>query len=496
MIGAGTLRLLNSGTASEEDISLAVKYTFFLAALLVAVSSCGTGFLKPSMDEGPLGQIEIPPSYELTAPDSASGANGHMWWKEFGDPGIDLLVEQIIERNLDIRKASAVVMEFRARAGQARAGRLPSISLNGSYQRQLTPEVSTPLGVSGGEATDSYNLSAAASFELDLWGKLSMADEAARLDLLSSIENQNTLTQSIISEAVSLYLQIEALERRIAISEKAISHYRDNVEIINNRYRKGLTSILDLEQSKRNLANAESQLPLLRQELGIYQQRLSVLTSHYPKTRPPKKHPEDYYTSLSPIPPGLPSELLEKRPDIRSSGARLSAAAARVGVARSNLFPRISLTGNYGYSSDELKGLTQPGNLLWNIVAGITQPIFSSGRLTAEKNAAWARYRQEYADYAKVVLNAFSEVEAALLTNEQQIVRREKVVVFLQRARNTQEIAEKRYQRGLIDYITVLDAIQARFMAEEKLVLTDLAILSNRVTIHRALGGNRSAAKE
>ncbi|MBN2071400.1 MAG: TolC family protein [Candidatus Krumholzibacteriota bacterium] len=475
---------------------MTVKLIIYLLFILITVSSCGTGLLKPGIDSHASRLVEIPSTYEGSLADSSSPADFDKWWTVFQDPDIDTLVEDLIERNLDIQVASAVIKEMQARSSQTRSARLPSVSLNGSYQRQLTPEISTPMGISGGEETDSYNLSAAASFELDLWGKLSMADEAARFDLLSSIENRNIIVQGIISEAISIYLQIEALERRIAISEETISRYKNNVEIMTYRYNKGLVSTLELQQSKRNLASAESNLPLLRQELGINQQRLRIITGKYPATSPPKKQPEDYFRTLSPVPEGLPSDLLENRPDIRSAAARLGAAAARVGVARSNLLPRITFTGNYGYASDQLTDLTGPGNLLWNIIAGITQPVFSSGRLTAEKNAAWAKYQQEYVSYAKVILNAFSEVEAALLTREQQIRRREKVIVFLRQARSTQEIAEKRYQRGLISYLTVLDAMQARFIAEQSLVLTDLAIMTNRVALHRALGGSWLEEKE
>ena len=189
------------------------------------------------------------------------------------------------------------------------------------------------------------------------------------------------------------------------------------------------------------------------------------------------------------MPPGLPSDLLLRRPDIRAAEANLRALNARIGVAKASRFPRITLTGTFGYSSSELDRLFIQGNSLWNIAFGAFQPIFDAGRLKAGQRAAEAQFQQGMADYAKTLLTAFSEVESALLTRKEQMERRGKMLDFLAEARSTQNVAENRYERGLINYLTVLDAQRSRFQAEESLVLVELAILSNRVTLHRALGG-------
>jgi multidrug efflux system outer membrane protein len=304
------------------------------------------------------------------------------------------------------------------------------------------------------------------------------------------MENRRTIMQSVISETASLYLQMESLERRIKILERTTAALEKSVRTVEGRYRRGLTSVLVLKQAQRALASAESRGPDLNRELGTTQQRLSILLGRYPETRPPRYQPEDYFEHLEPVPAGLPSDLLENRPDIRAAEARLRALNARYGVATANLFPRITLTGSYGYTSDELENLFTPDNILWNFVAGITQPLFNAGRLLADRKAAEAQYRQGVIDYAKTVLNAFGEVEGALLTRREQLRKRDYTIDYLEKARAAQEIAELRYERGLVDYLNVLDAVQARYNAEETLVLVDLAILTNRVTLHRALGGN------
>jgi len=230
-------------------------------------------------------------------------------------------------------------------------------------------------------------------------------------------------------------------------------------------------------------------VPQLQQEMGIIQQQLSVLRGHYPRTRPARRQPEDYYKRLAPVPPGLPSDLLMRRPDIRAAEERLKALNERVGVAKADRLPTITLTGGYGWSSNELNELLNRENVAWNLTAGLLQPVFDAGRLKAGQRAAEARYQQGVAEYVQTVLDAFGEVESALLTRKLQIERRERELKFLEEARATQQVAQERYIRGLVIYLDVLNAQITRFQAEDNLALVDLAIMRNRVALHRALGG-------
>ncbi len=467
-------------------------YLILLISATALLASCGLGFRTGPDYERPEEVVEF------EAPDSFIQADGDTmpvlpqvrWWEVFGDTTLNSLIDEAMVSNLDIRRATASVAEMSAYSRKAFADRLPAIGVNGDWARQKLPDAQTAQGGTVGGSTDSWNLSLGASYEWDLWGKWSRAHEAARADLAGSIENRNTIIQSVISETATLYFQIEATERRIQISEDLIGNYAKSVKTIEARYKRGLTSVLDLTQAQRSLANAESILPQYRQELGKLQYRLAVILGRYPESSPPRKQPEEYFRRLSPVPAGLPSDLLESRPDVRAAEERLRALNARYGVAVGNLFPRITLTGSYGYTSRELDGLFRPDQILWNLFAGITQPIFNSQTLLTEKDAARARYEQGLTDYAKTVLGAFAEVEGALLTRKEQLEKREYIIEFLEKARITQVIAQSRYDRGLVDYITVLDAWAARFQAEDSLVLVDLAILTNRVTLHRALGGN------
>jgi multidrug efflux system outer membrane protein len=402
------------------------------------------------------------------------------------------LVEEALRNNLDIRRATGRILELRSRLVQTRADRVPILSVQGQVQRQRLTVEKPSLGSSGTAEDvniDSHTLSFPASFEWDLWGRLARAEEASRAELLQAEENRLTVAQSVVAETISLYLQIEALERRLQITAQSIDHFRLTRDVVQRRYERGLTSILDLRQSRRLLAQAEAFLPVLKQDLGVAQQRLSVILGRYPMTEPPRPQEEGYFRTMGPVPPGLPSELLLRRPDIRAAEEQLKALNALIGVAKASRFPRITLTGSYGFSNDQLGDLFQPESDLWTLAFGIAQPLFDAGKLKAGQRGAEARYQQGIAEYAKTVLNAFAEVEIALLTREEQLERRERLLKFLEESKATQEVAQSRYQRGLADYLSVLDAQQTLFQAKENIVLVELAILTNRVALHRALGG-------
>ncbi len=446
---------------------------FFLFMSLWGCIKMGPDFTKPDMGQ------QIRASYQNALSGGGEGELADPWWTSFNDSDLNQLVEEIAADNLDIKKAMARVLELRSYFVQSRSDRLPNLQLQGTGGRQRT--------LSG--ESDLYNLSLPASFEVDLWGRLARAEESSMAMLLQMEEHALTIAQTVISEAIALYFQIESLERRIQIAERSIESYRKSLSFIERRYEGGLVSILDLRQSRRTLAQVETTLPTLRQELGIKQQQLSALAGCYPETQGPRAQPEDYFILPAPVPEGLPSDLLLRRPDIRAADASLRALNAKIGVAKASRFPSIRLTGAFGYSSSELDQLFVPGSSVWNINFGALKPLFDAGRLKAAQSAAEAQFQQGIADYIKTVISAFSEVESALLTRKEQLEKRESMLTFLTESRATQKVAESRYERGLISYLSVIDAQHTRFEAEESLVLVELAILTNRVTLYRALGG-------
>ncbi len=356
-----------------------------------------------------------------------------------------------------------------------------------SWSEDAAEPTTEPARVAGDNLTqEDYRT---ASFEIDLWGRLARSTEAARAQLLSAEENRRTVVQTIIAEAVNLYLNIESIERQIQVNHKSIDAFARSLEIVEGRYRRGLTTILDVRQASRILAQAESQLPALTAALGIQNQSLAILQGQYPKNKPAKDQARDYFRLPPEIPPGLPSDLIQRRPDIIAAEGFLHSACAQIGVAKAARFPQIKLTGTFGYASDELNSLFEPESELWSIAAGGMQSVFDAGKLAANQRAAEARYEQALTTYAKTVLQAFGEVEGALLNRKEKVERRKRLLKYRDEAAATLDVAYDRYGRGLVDYLTILDSQQVRVNAELLLITVEYEILSNHVSLCRALGG-------
>ncbi len=456
--------------------ALALTTYFFLYGCI----NLGPDYKRPDLG------IQVPESYEFEPTEKQTLELEDRWWEVFDDRELNQLVEDALKYNWDIKQAAARILEVRARYVQVRSDRFPAVDVGGIRDRRQ---------VGGGEfrdnfIVDTYELTAAASFELDLWSRLKKASRAAWEDILREEENRRAVAQAVVAETSALYLDMEAVERRLQIAEQSINAFRQSLQFAEIRYRRGLTSVLDVRQASRVLAGAETIVPQFEQDLGIIQQQLSVLLGRYPETRAPRRQPEDYFKRLAPVPPGLPSDLLMRRPDIRAAEAQLRSLNDLVGVAKAARLPRITLTGEYGWSSEDLNKLLRTENIIWNLTAGLVQPVFDAGRLKAGQRAAEARYEQGAAEYVKAVLDAFADVERALLTRELQLDRREREITFLTEARATQRVAQNRYLKGLVNYLDVLNAQITRYQAEDSLVLVDLTILRNRVALHRALGGS------
>ncbi len=463
---------------------MALWFAGMVSLLVCGCLNLGPDYQRPAVSE------DVPVEYHQEVVVGEMVPYSDQWWRIFGKPELDDILEKVIANNWDIRRAAGRILELRAQAQIVRADRFPELDVDWQYRTEIRKlEKRNGKGKSR-ETFRFYDLSLPLLHEVDLWGRLARAEEAARFDLLEAEENRIAVAQTVVSEAIRLYLEVESIERTIDVTLKLIDNFRRNAIIIERRYNRGLATALDLRQARRILANAESDIPSLRRDRGNRLHQLGVLMGAYPNLPPIRRHPENYYTRLPEVPPGLPSDLLRRRPDIRVAEARVKAQNARVATALAGRFPRISLTGSFGYSSDSLDRLIRQDSELWSYTNGITQPIFDYDRLENRQRAAEGRYDQEVASYAQTVLQAFAEVEDALLTRREQLERRSRVAILLSEARATQDVAEKRYGRGLTPYLDVLDAQRARFGAEQDMIEADLALYVNRVSLYLALGGD------
>jgi multidrug efflux system outer membrane protein len=460
----------------------AAAKALLVCGLVLIVAGCVN--LTPEYRRPDLG-YPVPATYREAVQAFQPGFSDERWWEIFGDPELNALIDAALVNNWNLKRTAARILETRARWVQVRADQYPEVGIEGTWDRRKV----AGRQFQSGETIGTYGVALPAAFEVDLWGRLAGASRAAWNDILEAEENRRTVAQTVVAETITLYFQIESLERRIEIARLSVDAFRRSLEFVQTRYNRGLVPALDVRQARRALAEAEARIPELNRELGVTQHQLATLLGRYPRTGPTRGQPLDYYKELPPPPAGLPADLLQRRPDIRAAEARLKAFNERVGVAKAARFPTITLTGSYGYASEELSRLVRSQNELWNLGAGIFQPLFEAGRRAAGQRAAEARYLQESADYAQAVLDAFAEVESALLTRKMQLERRKRFFKFVKEARATQRVAQDRYIRGLSPYLDVLDAQQTRYLAEERLVLVELAILTNRVNLHRSLGG-------
>jgi multidrug efflux system outer membrane protein len=448
---------------------------------LVGCINLGPHYQRPDVN------VQIPEFYQSDAVKSDGDAvMTDRWWHDFNDPELNRLVEAVLRYNWDLKQAAARILEARAQYVQVSADRWPQVNFDYDWDQRRFGGVN----VGRGRTITTHQVSFLALFEIDLWSRLAKASRASWNEILAVEENRRTIAQTLVAETISLYLQIEAFERRLQIAAESIAAFERSLQFVETRYRRGLTSALDVRQARRILAGAQIRVPELQQQLGITQQQLSILLGRYPQTRPARLQPSDYYRQPQPVPTGLPSDLLRRRPDIRAAELRLQALNEQIGAAKADRFPKITLTGSYGWNADGKDRLFKSDSVIWNFARGVVQPLVDADRLKARQRGVEAQFQQAVSDYANTILNAFAEVEGALLTRQKQLERRQREVVFLDEARATQRVAQNRYIKGLVQYLDVLDAQQTRFTAEDNLAQVDLNILTNRVNLHRALGGS------
>ncbi len=433
--------------------------------------------------------IVVPERYKNAKSTSTVTTDLYQWWRDFNDENLNRLVQEALRNNHDIKLAIERVIETRANAGIKRAGLFPTLDVKANISRQKQTFITSQAGKRSSTLINTYSFTPVASYELDLWGKLSSSEKAAYEALLVSEESKRTVVHTVIADLVTLYFEKVGLERKIAVTVSRIKNSKKSLELINRRYRRGLSTYIDLLQAKSQLAETETRLPALKKQLTDITQRISVLMGKYPDTLNTKVAGTDYIGALQPIKPGLPSELLLRRPDIRAAEAQMRAVFEELKVARSKRFPSITLTGSYGWTSDELRNLFKPDSLLWQISSGVLQPLFDAGRLKASEEAALSRYRQSIISYGKTVLQAFYEVESALVKRQKLYEEREHILDLLNALQKTYRAAWSRYNRGLVDLLRVLEIERQIFQTRERLIDVETAILTNRVFLYRALGG-------
>ncbi len=448
-----------------------------LAALpLAACVTLGPDYQRP--------EPELPAAYSQAA---SPGAVPDAWWALFGEPVLDGLVKEALAANQDLAAAAARVEEARALAGLARADRFPEVTgqAGGSRTKFSGDSGQFPPGIP--LEFDSFRVTANVSYELDFWGRYRRASEAARAELLATEAGRRNVRLAVIADVATAYFDLIALERQLTVARETLGSRGESVRLQGLRFDAGTISELDLAQAQAEQAVTEATIPALERAIRQTEDFLMVLLGRTGGSIPRGASLDSL--ALPEVPAGLPSRLLERRPDVLAAEQRLIAANARIGAARAAYFPSIGLTGYAGTESQELADLFASGTGIWQVALGLVQPIFNAGRTRRQVEAATARQHQAVAEYKKAVQTAFAEVEDALIARSTGAAEREAIARQVEALGRARRLSDLRYEGGDSSYLDVLDAERNLFRAELDWARARAAELAATVTLFKALGG-------
>jgi len=428
---------------------------------------------------------------------AGSPAAADIGWRDFfGDARLQALIAAALVNNRDLAQSVARVAQARAQYRIQDAERLPQVNLQAGASRTRTPlnSLAFPGGNSGGSA-DSFTLNqfslgaSVASFELDFWGRVRNLSEAQRREYLATVEAERAFRISLIGQVAATYLQIRAGEEQIALAERSVAGRREGLTIARKRMDAGVTSTVDYDQAALLVTQAETELADLRRTTQQSENLLTVLVGGPLADTLPAPRPLSDPGQYADLQPGLPSALLENRPDIRQAEQRLRAANANIGVARATFLPQISLTGLLGFISPQLGDLIQGSSFQYQAAANATQPILTWGKASAGVALTKAQADELVAAYQRAAQGAFREVADALVARRQYAEQIEAQVRTVQAQRRLARVARLRYDNGLSIYLEVLDAERNLFSAEQQLLALRSAQLQSEVSLYVALGG-------
>lgn len=457
--------------------------TALAAGLLAAACTVGPNYHRP--------QTSVPAAFRFDTHPPADSFADQSWWQIYQDAILDELLSEALANNLDVRIAATRVEEARAVLGATRMQSLPQASVNVGAQRGRVPLFQVPAGTP--PISNVFEVNGNLSYEIDFWGKYRRMTESSRAQLLSSQYARDDVAAGLVASVATAYFTLQTLDEQLAITRRTVETRRKFVQLTQAQHERGTVSGLDVATAQAQLSIAEANIPDLQRQIGQTEDQLSVLLGRNPDAVLRNADGQLRRTSetvLTPVPPaGLPSSLLERRPDIREAEENLVSANAQVGVARANLFPTISLTAAAGAASTALGDLTRNSSRTWSLAAGILQPLLDPQRSWYQVELADAQKREAILRYQKSLQSAFQEVSDALIAREKfaEFQVAQQAQVDAQRKADT--IALARYRVGYSSYFNVIDADRDLFNAELSLSSAHLSTRLAMVQLYRALGG-------
>jgi multidrug efflux system outer membrane protein len=460
-----------------------------LFVLLVVGCKVGPNYKRPAVD--------VPGSYrealtpDIAPPSQAPSIGDEQWTAVFQDPTLQSLIQDALTNNLDLRIAAQRVLEAQAQVGIARSQQLPSISGGASYTALQIPSSLAGTKSDGTSANSSFRgggPSASAAWNLDFWGLYRRQSEAARADLLASEWGQRTTRTTLIESVVEAYFELRSLDAQLSITENTIKARRESLKLTQVLEEHGAGSLADVRQAEELLHAAQANLPDLRRQIIVQENTISVLLGHNPEaidrglSVEEQPHPEQ-------IPVGVPSELLERRPDVQQAEARLVAANARIGVARAQYFPQISLTSLGGAASNQLNAIATGPNAYWYAAGSISEPIFDGGRIRSNYRLSKTQEQEVLLEYQKTILNSLKDVSNSLVAYKETRERREELAEQVKSAADAVRLARVRYSGGNTGYLEVLTTDTDLYSAQLFLAQAQQQEAASLVQVYAALGG-------
>jgi len=416
---------------------------------------------------------------------SAQSLGAEKWWEVFQDPVLQQLIRTALEQNYDLRIAASRVLQAQAQLGITRANQFPTVSAGAEAFSERNPKISSSF--------PSYEAHAGAVdlavvWNLDFWGKYRRQTEAARASLLASQWGHNAVLAGVVSSVATAYFTLRELDLALDVSKRTLAARQDSLRLTSVLAKHGSASGLDVRQSEQLVYTAAETIPDLERQIALQENSLSILLGRNPGPIPRGRRLTEQPNPPA-IPVGLPSELLERRPDIRAAEATLVAANAEIGVAKAAFFPSISLTGTAGYESFALNNLFTHSQRMWNGAASLTQPVFAGGALRAGKRLAEAQEQEMLLTYQQTIINAFQEVSNSLTAYQKGREFREQQELLTAAANDADRLSKILYEHGGASYLQVLISENNDLSAELNLAQAELNERLALIQLYNALGG-------
>jgi multidrug efflux system outer membrane protein len=465
----------------RTDPTLMMKAAPALAAvLLLAGCMLGPDYKRPELTVP--GQFRAEPSQSEISPSAADTA----WWQQFGDPQLDALIDEALANNLDVAAAAARVDQFYGALGTTRSALFPQVGadLAGTRARASGQTVSPAPAINPYSAVQASLL---ASWEIDLFGRTRRLTEAATAELNASEAARRGTVLSVVAAVTAGYVRLRDLDREVEVARNTLQLRKESLQLFERRFRGGVVSQVEVSQVRSEYATALRTLPQLEQSAAQQENALSVLVGRNPGPIVRGRSINDL--AMPPVPAGLPSELIERRPDLLAAEQSLVAANARIGAAKAAYFPSISLTGAFGAASRSLSDLSSGAARVWSYGADISMPIFTAGAIAGQVTSAEAAQRESLARYRKAVQSGFQETEDALVGVSKSREALDASKLQVEALTTYARLARRKYEGGYTSYLEVLDAERSLFNAQLELAQSQANVLLQATALYKSLGG-------